>query len=431
MKNLLIIVIFIPILLLQQCEPVVPSKSVIQKKIVFDNYEYEDIIGTVLLAPIGNQQINVLRNPVINLNEPELLGLNFDILSDQFENLSLRIIHCNKRWKKSQLRDMEFLNEINNFNITEFDYSVNTIQPYISYRASVPKPYLSGNYVLAIFRRANPSDLLFTRRFIVYETTASIDHLVRVSTTISKREENQQIEFSLNYGNLLVNSPTQDISPVILQNHNWQTALTNLTPTHVRANEGSMEYLPLNLEMNFPGWNEFRFTDLRTLSIAGRNVSKIKTLETSIDVLLRLDKSREGLPYTQNFQDINGRYIIQNNDPGEGLLNADYAMVQFNLESEKLNGQVYVTGRFNNWRLDDTNLMKYNPSTKMYTTRLKLKQGYYEYQYLHKNSITPSYLFEGSHFLTENEYEILVYYRRPGNINDEIIGYKKFNSIQD
>jgi len=433
MKNVWILVIFLPIhFILVKCEPITPQKSLVQKKLIFDNHEYEDLVGTVVFGPLLDGQVSFLENPVINLNAPEFLGINFDLLTDQFENLSLKIIHCNRDWNRSQLRDMEFLDEINDFRVTEFDYSVNTKQPYIAYRVDVPKPFISGNYVLAVYRRANPNDLLLTRRFIVYDAIASIDHLVRVSTVINKRGENQQIVFSISYGDdLLVNTPTQDISPVILQNHNWYTAIQNLIPTSIRANEGFMEYQPLNLETNFPGWNEFRFTDLRTLSIAGRNVANIKTKETSIEAIIELERSREGLPYTQNFQDINGHFIIQNNDPGEGTLNADYATVQFNLKHDQLNGQIYLIGRFNNWRMNENNLLRFDLDTKMYTTSMKLKQGYYEYLYAVKSPTKPDYLLEGSHFITENEYEILVYYRRPGNINDEIVGYKKFSSIQD
>ena len=97
-----------------------------------------------------------------------------DRLTDQFENLSAKIYHCNKDWNKSRLRDMEFLSQINNYRITNFDYSVNTVQPYINYRFEIPKPFLSGNYVIAVFRRANPNDVIFTRRFLVVDSKTSI-----------------------------------------------------------------------------------------------------------------------------------------------------------------------------------------------------------------------------------------------------------------
>jgi hypothetical protein len=146
-----------------------------------------------------------------------------------------------------------------------------------------------------------------------------------------------------------------------------------------------------------------------------------------------VDKSRGKLPYTQNFQDINGNYVIQNNDPGESFLNADYADATFTLQAEaSLDGDVYVIGRFNNWQLTDKNRMNFLQSGGFgrYETTIPLKQGYYEYMYYVESESLPPYYFEGSHFQTENEYEILIYYRRPGNINDELIGYKKFRSIE-
>lgn len=425
MKNLLIIAIAY---LLIQCEPVVPQQSTVQKKVVFDDYDYETMVGNVRIAPVLNGNFNALENPIINLNENDQLVLTFDLLTDQFENLGAKIYHCNKDWDKSGLRDMEFLNEINNYRVTEFNYSVNTVYPYINYTLEVPKPYISGNYIIAVFRRANPNDLLLTRKFMVVNPIAGIDQILRVSTTIDKREKNHQIEFSISYGNLLVTAPSREISTTILQNHNWRTALRDIPPTLIKANEGVLDFMHLDLTTNFPGWNEFRFADLRTLNVTGRNVAKIDVSEFKIQAQLGLDRARGNRPYSQNLQDINGNFIIQNNDAGEVPLNADYANVQFNLKSEEVIGDVYITGRFNDWQLNDLNRMRYNKDAGVYYTNLRLKQGYYEYIYHVENSASDAYQLEGSHTLTENDYEILVYYRRPGNINDEIIGYKKFSS---
>ncbi len=429
MKNLAIITIA---LLLVQCEPVVPQQSAISKKIIFDNHDYEAFVGTVKITLVENGQIKELENQVVSLNGTDQLLISFDLLTDQFENLSAKIYHCNKDWNKSVLRDMEFLNQINNYRIIEFDYSVNTVQPYISYQLTLPKPAISGNYIVAIHRRADPNDILLTRRFLVVDANTTIDHTVRISTTIAKRQENHQIEYSINYGNLLVNSPTQDISTVLLQNHNWRTAIKNIPPTLIRANEGYMEFRHLDLKTNFLGWNEFRFADLRTLNVAGRNVGRITNTGSKISAPLKLDGTRGNITYTQNFQDINGNFIIQNNDPGESLLNADYATVTFALKSDEINGKVYVTGQFNNWKLSDENLMLFTNQNGLnrYQTNILLKQGYYEYLYFVDSEELPPYHFEGSHFQAENEYEILVYYRKPGNVNDELVGYKRFRSIE-
>ncbi|NQZ77491.1 MAG: DUF5103 domain-containing protein, partial [Ekhidna sp.] len=316
MKNLAIIIITFSLV---QCEPVIPQQSVQKKKILFQNHDYEDFVGFAKVMPIVNGQIKEIENPITRLNSGERLTLVFDLLTDQFENLSAKIYHCNKDWSKSLLRDMEYLSEINNFRITEFDYSVNTVQPYINYRFAVPRPTLSGNYIIAVFRRGNPSDLLLTRRFLVVGGGTTIDHTVRVSTTIDKRETNHQIEYSINYGNRQVNAPMQDIGTVLLQNHNWNTAITNIAPTLIQPNDGYMEFRHLDLRTNFPGLNEFRFADLRTLSISGRNIGKINNTGTDLFVPVNPDGTRGNVTYTLNFQDINGDFIIQNNDPGEDL----------------------------------------------------------------------------------------------------------------
>lgn len=420
--------IFMLFLLLIQCEPVVPQQSTPRKKILFGDYEYENIIGNVKIVPTVDGEPDFLENPIIPLSSDQMLFLDFDLLTDQFENLSLKIYHCNKDWKKSLLRDMEFLNQINNYRITEFDYSQTTTQPYIRYRTYLPKPKISGNYIVVVYRRANPDDILFTRKFMMVDDITSINQTVRMSTTIAKRDVNHQLEFTVNYGNILVNSPIKDISVSILQNHNWQSAIHAILPTSMKPNENYLEFRHLDQTTNFNAWNEFRFFDLRTLNVNGRNVGKITSSNGQLNASLGADKSRDAITYTQNFQDINGNYLIQNSDIGESILNADYANIQFFLKEDEVNGKVYVTGRFNNWKKSDSNQMVYDSNRKGYGATIRLKQGYYDYQYYVESSTAPSYLFEGSHYLTEDDYEIFVYYRKPGNVNDEIIGYKKFKS---
>lgn len=426
MKNILIVTTLI---LFTRCEPIPSQSTSTNKQLVYDDYNYEDIVGMAQIIPTSNGELEYLENPVVDLNDnTTTLQLQFDLLTDKFEYLAAKIYHCNKDWSNSILRDMEYLNDINTFRITEYDYSLNTVKPYINYRFEIPKPKISGNYIVSIFRRGNPKDVLLNRKFLVINNTASIDQLVRISTTVAKRDQNHQIDFSVNYGRVQVNSPTQDLSIVMLQNHRWQDARTGMKPTLIRPNENYMEFKPLNLETNFSAWNEFRFIDLRTLDVTGRNVGNIAIATDKINVRLGLDPSRKGQVYTQNLRDVNGNYILQSNDIGDVPLNSDYADVRFYVKSEQIDGDVYVTGRFNNWSLSDLNKMRYDERNGLYTINIQLKQGYYDYQYLVDAPNTEPHLLEGSHFQTENDYEILVYYRKPGNVNDEIIGYKKFNS---
>src|SRR5690606_8248513 len=122
------------------------------------------------------------------------------------------------------------------------------------------------------------------------------------------------------------------------------------------------------------------------------------------------------------YNDINGQFGVENIDYNDPLA-ADYLEVNFTLESAKVEGEVYVAGGFNYWNLDENNRMQYDATNQAYTASILLKQGWYDYQYVVDGSGLSPMHFEGSHFETENLYEIFVYHR-PFNLNaDVLIGY--------
>jgi len=423
-KSMQLLFIYLSII---SCEPVVPQNSLPGKKIVFDNYDYENIVGNVNLLPSFSNSKDPIGNPVIVMGQSSALELSFDLLIETTEYLSARIVHCNKDWKKSRLQDLEFLSEINTFRINETENSLNTVQKYVSYTLILPTPNISGNYLILVHRRGNPNDILITRRFVIAENISSINTIAKQSNSMKNRTTTQQIEVSNNYGKIEVNRPLEDISIMILQNHNWNTAIKSSQPTMVRPNESFIEYRPVGLELSFPGWNEYRFFDLRTIDQTGRNVYNLVKNESQISAKIRSDQSRFNKPYSLGFQDVNGRVILGNNDIGRSFLSSDYVNVEFTLESEKINGDVYVVGQFNNWQTDSSNKMIFIPGIG-YQLNKFLKQGYYEYAYHVKSNQHPAYYMEGSFFETENDYEVFVYYRKPGTIHDQVIGYKKFKS---
>jgi len=67
--------------------------------------------------------------------------------------------------------------------------------------------------------------------------------------------------------------------------------------------------------------------------------------------------------------------------------------------------------------------MQYDSAQGLYTSKILLKQGWYDYQYLVKSPQVPATYFEGSHFETENFYEIFVYNRPFQPRADLLIGY--------
>ena len=72
--------------------------------------------------------------------------------------------------------------------------------------------------------------------------------------------------------------------------------------------------------------------------------------------------------------------------------------------------------------------MAYDEKNGAYQATLLLKQGWYDYHYGFESPNGWNVVdLEGSYFQTENEYEILVYYRDMGSRYDELIGYAVLN----
>ncbi|MEM9896477.1 MAG: type IX secretion system plug protein domain-containing protein, partial [Bacteroidota bacterium] len=269
-RKYLFLSLFLLFLALINCEPVVPQQSSsVTKKLILDDHNYEELVGNCQVLPMRQGQVDRLGNPVLFLGSGDRLLVEFDLLEDEFENLTARIVHCNKNWSQSRLRDMEFLASLNDYRITEFNNSVNTIQPYVNYQFTLPSPKISGNYILVINRRNDENDLLITRKFIVVESLVQVEQNVRLPTDISKRDSHHQIEFSINYDGLFVNAPATEITPIILQNHDWKAGKLITRPTSLQANESIMKYELQDESAVFPGWNDYRFIDLRTLDVSG------------------------------------------------------------------------------------------------------------------------------------------------------------------
>lgn len=400
------------------------------KKLTTTDTTYEASIQTVILHPKVSADDPVaaayLQPAIIPFAQSQPLVLEFDELSDRAGNFRAKIYHCNANWTVSLLNDIEFLEEYNDFLLTQYQYSAATKVPYVHYSFDVPRVKLSGNFVLMVYREGNVKDLMLTRRFMVYQNTISISPLVRGSTSVQERSRNQQVEFSLSYQNYPITNPRETVKVVVRQNFRWDNAIINLLPTSIKEDVALLEYQPFNLENNFPGLNEFRVFDMRSLRFLGMNLDKINTASDSTDVYLLPDKPRAREPYVQSV-DYNGLFVVDNYETGRGATEADYADVHFTLRSpEPFNGDVHLWGAFMNYQPTQQTRLTYDPANQVYKGTYRLKQGYYNYMYAlqpgGKGPISATYI-EGSYFEAENYYEILVYHRPLGTRNDLLVGY--------
>ncbi len=360
-------------------------------------------------------------------NKPVFLGFDWLELrggQEIYEELNAKIIHCNADWRQSRLYSMDYLYDFNEFPITNEQLSYNTKVPFAHYRWVLPRVKMPGNYAILVYEGNDESNVLFTKRLMVYDPIVSIGAQLLRSSGVSERDTHQQIEFVIDYQNLELPNPYDDMFVVVRQNQQWFNAITDLKPTFVREDIKELEYRQFDLENNFWGASEFRFFDLRTTAALGQNVAEILEEPLPKEAFLLPDRSRASEAYSQ-FNDLNGGFIIENLEMQGGVLISDYLLTHFFLDADQpVDGHVYVIGAFNNRVLNEKVRMEYDAVQEGYKLDILLKQGFYNYLYYvdYEDGKNP-YHFDGSHFETENLYEIFVYARPPGTRADVLVGY--------
>ena len=331
----------------------------------------------------------------------------------------------------SDLQPMDYVNGNTMGEITDYKFSTNTYQTYTHYSLNFPTEEMtitkSGNYILKVFRNFDEEDILLTRRFMVVDIKTKISSTIKSATVPEFRFSHQEVDFSVNYLGFDIPNPFLDVNVTILQNNSWNNAITNLKPQFVNNNELSFNYENENL---FPGTNEFRFFDIRSLRFFSNNVIK-KYIDSVQNVVLRPEDSKAYLNYVR-WIDYNGKRDIFNSDGMNLVEDGDYALVHFNFKSNNLEdmGEIFVYGELSDWLLKDEFKMTYSSELNMYTCPVLLKQSYYNYHFILRDKDGKiDYSFtEGNHQETENDYTILVYHKNVFYGYDEIIGLGSRNS---
>lgn len=393
-----------------------------QKVLVYENRVYEPEIKSVQLYSEKREIRSHLLPSVTQINQNDLV-LEFDDLRNDFNSYYVRIIHCQYDWAASSLRDLDFMADYNEFNVNDYAFSSNTQIPYVHYRFNLPKVKLPGNYLLVVYRNGNKSDIILSHRFMVYDGRTSLKQDNRTSGALTLRSTNQQLNFTVDYRGVEIINPFGSVHVVIRQNQRWDNARFNIKPSFVREDVNQIEYRLFDSDKFFTAGNEFRFVDFRSINFPGQNTDWVDKASIPYHLWVQPDASRINEVYSQ-YPDINGQYYIENRDNGNDETASNYVDVTFTLKTQELEkANVYLVGAFNQWIKNQESRMQYSPATGTYQNTQLLKQGWYNYQYqVEGNQLSPNY-FEGSHFETENFYEVFFYYRPFQPNADLLIGY--------
>lgn len=394
----------------------------------YQNKIYKDYIKTVELYNSSKEQ----SFPIINLKSAETLTFSFDDLQGGQKDYYYTVEHCTWDWKSSQLNTLDYIDGVPQDILYNYKYSFNTLIKFTNYQLTFPNDQIrikiGGNYVLKVYEDNDPKKVVLTKRFYVLNNTVNVGAEVVPATEVADKNTKQKINFTL-FPQMTVYNPYTEIKAVVMQNQIPQTAIVNTKPSFVKS--GSLVYNDINSN-HFWGGNEFRKFDTRSFRYKAEHVADIYRDSTQ-NVILTIDLPNGTAKYSNQY-DENGNFYIRNTDGRNNFTDSDYAYMLFTLAATPPTpkGNVYVVGKFNDYALTAENKLTFESSRSRFYGNIKLKQGLYDFKYvwIDEQGKFDDTVFEGSFFETENSYQVLAYYRKPGSRYDDLAGFANINSVK-
>jgi len=354
-------------------------------------------IKTIQLKPANNNSYA----PIVSLGN--VLELSFDDLDADNKEYQYKIEHMTQDWKQSDLLSNQYINGFNSNYINDVTNSFNTLQNYTHYKVTIPNENTiitkSGNYLISVFN--DDDEIIFTRRCVFYEKSTTVGVSVVRGRNLKDINQQQTVQFLIDHSNLPINNPFQELNATVIQNNNWNTAITNLKPQFTRPNQLIFNYIK---ETNFYGGNEFLNFDSKNIRNSNLNIARVD-LKDVFHHYLYTNEIRKNKLYTYA-PDINGEFVVRSLESEEPDTEADYASTHFSLEAETpfKDKEIYVYGNFNNYSFSEENKMTYNTKDNIYEVIIPFKQGFYNYNFAtidNNNKINLTEI-DGSFYETEN-----------------------------
>lgn len=364
--------------------------------------------------------------PVITLGSDDRVVISFDELTEEHSYLRYSLVHCNANWQPSGLVDSEFVDGFNLGDVENYEYSQLTTTHYVHYSIALPndevKFTISGNYLLRVFPENDPEMTLLQARFMVSEAKAGVVANVTSRTDVDYNDAHQQLSIEVDASKLNVQDMYSDLKIIVSQNSRIDNEVMVDKPLRVSMNKAYYEHLS---PLIFKAGNEYRRMETVSVTYPGMGVERIQYVDPYYNMWLRNDQLRSTEQYLYD-QTQHGRFTIREYNSSQSDIEADYVMTHFSLDlPEQTQYGIFLDGDFTHRRFDPESLMVFNRATGRYEKSLLLKQGAYNFQYLAVpvGSMTGATApIEGDFYETVNEYLVKVYYHRPGERYDRLVG---------
>ena len=358
--------------------------------------------------------------------------LQFDDLFGNEANYYYEIVHCDYDWRPSQLVKSEYLQGFDNVRIQSYTNSFNTLQVYSHYSLSLPNRQtqlrVSGNYIIRILDENK--DVVFSRKFILYEDLVSVPLQVKRARNLSVINHMHNLDFSIKSPNIQFQNAPKNVRVMLLQNGILNTAITNIKPQYTIGNDLIYKY---DTETQFWAGNEFLYFENKDIRAAGNNVFRVDAGGDVYNSHLYTNEARANKLYSL-YPDINGNFVVNNINAQNNSVEADYAWVFFSLSAPAYYGKkdIYINGMFNNYAIGAENKMDYNAELGKYEKAIMIKQGFTNYRYVVADAAgrtDDENAIDGNFYQTENNYFVIVYYRENNQRYDRVIGKGVASSV--
>ena len=360
------------------------------------------------------------NRPVMQLNSGDVMRIGFDELSHDAHRYLCHITRCEADWSEStEVFESDWLEGFNDYPLDDYQHSLNTTVNYTHYEFRLPNSQcrirMSGNYRLTVYDEDAGHAKVLDAEFYVVDPQMTIGIAMTTNTDIDVNRSHQQLSLTLDYKNLKIVRPEDEVYTVVMQNWSEQTARINPQPTYCYHQGMRWEH---HRDLIFDGGNEFH---------------KFEVLDVShptmgIDRIMWDGNHYQAYPFAttlrRNYltdESANGAFLIRNSDLTEMDYTCDYVWVNYQLDAPYL-GEIFLQGQWTTNADPTVYQMQYNVSNQCYLAQVMQKQGYYSYQYVNNKGLSAP--TEGNFFQTRNKYQVFVYYKPLGGRTWQLLGYR-------
>jgi len=367
-----------------------------------------------------------------NSLEENIITIEFEIKSNFYPNLALLFKLCDQNWNPYHLGRFKS-NYKNLYGPLKFD--------------NLPIFVKKANYHFKESFDINDDqklNLIFSGKWKVYILDFSDTSISYYEDKFYIAENNQIVKAKISAGRIL----DPNIFPVELQ-RTLTIEFGFFLKKEFQAQNVSFVEIVRNREIdnsiilskNLSKYQDYFYDGNRRFKFAIKNI-KPRNAYRQIDITDANIYPGPEITFRKEGIDLNDFYKRRkiDNKGGSILLdyknkNSDYLLVDFKLRADEFSKRkIYIVGAFNSWKISDEYLMEEQNENGLFSKKIWLKRGVYDYQYVAElNDGNTVYLdwevLEGNYWETSVDYRIFLFYSDPDNYNvQRIIGYLKINS---